>query len=1062
MLVVNFKAQPDPRGGRIVLSWTNPGDVTFGGVRILRRETAFPGTGDPRQDFEVANLPVASQPAGALVKLVDSNLKHETVYYYAAVPYDTAGKFAPSSYASAMTTTPYRTATHLYNNLPALYRRYDTTLPPEITAIDPADRQKGQLQRFIDLFGLQFDLLRSFASGMDHFYDPQRVDGALLPLLASWIGWDTNHTLGFDKQRSELQFAPHYFRTTGIAASLRGTVNRLVSWEAHLKEFVHNVFLASAPEQLTVWEKQNKTDVWQPAKRVSLDIAYEGRPAVLQTSDRRQWLFHHARQSAPLSSNPAQKKSTLDYWHIWYKLLDREEWLPAHHVSFGGTINKYPAAIEDANRRVCVFWTSYQLTGTQTIPEIRLALLAAGQRAQVARAEGTASGPFAFVDGDVFEVRLTTAVKSFNRRVTFRREHFQNIATATIDETVALLNREIPDVLVTANDDGHVCLTTEAMGAAVRLEFPASPVATKLGLTSTVTGGDAAGARMLSGLREPFALAENDVLSIRMDDRLTRTITFTGADFINIGRASAVEVAAAIERVLPGVASALNGRVELSSTMAGAASSLVIEVVPSLLFNLPLSFQRTLDVGEFSKDLRDAFARAGFRFTSTPLTLSVQTRGVSWLINDGPKRYLIRREEEKLNVFNRGLAAPKLGFGVPLPFTPSAADCEPAVLKDAAGRIWLFWSSRRTGTWNIWFSRSDGRTWEPARPLTTGPSADREPAVLFVPADGGRVWLFWSRKKPNGLWNIFFRSTAKLGADEEPFSEVEAREFELEEVPANAAVNYDNREPSAVIQQLGNAAVELFFSSNRSSGWHIWSKVITTALQRPDVQINSGHITHRAPAVLKVNDKLKKLFFRANESEVYTSALYPAAQTIDARYSGSTTLDTRNPAKISLRKNIKDIQTYTYDTRKADDNWYARDTVGIYLVPDTKDQSLIVFRRNQMETLLRSFLPIQVRTVFIIDQVFLEFVYTYDEPTAEEPAVIREQTIDTILSEVLWGPLSKADRGPAESGSYQAGFRFLRTFDQESDGGLLPDLTEHPPKLSFRLFMRDVADGERE
>jgi hypothetical protein len=59
VLVSNFKAEPNPRGGRIDLSWINPIGTTFGGVKILRRETAFPGTGDPGEDKEIADLPVA-------------------------------------------------------------------------------------------------------------------------------------------------------------------------------------------------------------------------------------------------------------------------------------------------------------------------------------------------------------------------------------------------------------------------------------------------------------------------------------------------------------------------------------------------------------------------------------------------------------------------------------------------------------------------------------------------------------------------------------------------------------------------------------------------------------------------------------------------------------------------------------------------------------------------------------------------------------------------------------------------------------------------------------------
>ena len=146
MLVSNLKAEPNPRGGRIDLSWTNPSDATFGGVKVLRRETAFPLSGDPRQDQEIGDLPATPQTAGAFVKFVDENLKHETVYYYAVVPYDAINQASRSraqpSYASAMTTTPYRTAAHLYNNLPAFYRRYDTKLAPDLAAMDPEDFER--------------------------------------------------------------------------------------------------------------------------------------------------------------------------------------------------------------------------------------------------------------------------------------------------------------------------------------------------------------------------------------------------------------------------------------------------------------------------------------------------------------------------------------------------------------------------------------------------------------------------------------------------------------------------------------------------------------------------------------------------------------------------------------------------------------------------------------------------------------------------------------------------------------------------------------------------------
>ena len=1052
MLVNDLTAAANPLGGRIDLSWTNPTSGSFGGVRVLRRQTAFPGTGDPGEDQEIANLPAVTYAAGAFVQYADDDLKGETIYYYAVVPYDAGSNPLSPAYASAMSTTSYQSATHLYSNLPAVYRRYDTRLPPSVPELDARDAGKGQLQRLIELIGPQFDLLRSFASGQANFHNRTEVDGMLLSLLASWIDWETNRELGLDKQRNEIQYATHFFRTTGIAASLRATVNRLVTWDARIKEFVHNVFSATMPEQLTIWEKQNISGVWQDDQRISLDVAYEGRPAALQTSDRRQWLFHHARQTAPLGSGPS--KTTRDHFHIWYKILERDNWLAAHRVSFSGEINKYPTAVEDDLKRVWVFWSGYQEFSGQSIPSIQLGLVATGEPARTAQARIAGAGPFAFSDGDVFEIKVTTPSSSFNRRVLFRANDFANMATATLAETVAVLEREIPEVQVTTNARGAGVLTTFAAGAGVKLEFPASAVGTKLGLTATVTGSDAVPAQMISSLNEPFAaLTEGDAISIRIDDRLSRVVTFTN---VKPGGPSAAEVAATINNFVPDLAKAVGTKVQLTSPTVGSASAISIEVFPPLIFSIATVLQPQLDAGTISPALKTAFARAQSTL-SAAATLSVETAGASWLITDGGRNFQIRREGTRISVYNTGLAAPKLGFGVPLPAAPAGiAQTEPSAMKDGAGRIWLFWSSRRTGVWKIWYSRCDGTTWGTPKSLTTGAEPDREPFSLFVPAGGGRIWVFWSRKKGN-RWNVLFNNTTT-----QDFNTIGASWQNPAPEFTPAPTTYDNREPSAIIQTDGAEAVEVYFSSNQTDGWHVWSRVITPpAVQSADTQINSGEFTQRAPVVLKISNQLRKLFFRSNESELYQSAIYPLTQTIDARYSGSTTVDTRNTRKISLRNNIKDIQRYTYDTVKRNDRWYARDTVGIYLVPDTIDQALVIRRRDQIAGVLRDFLPIQVRTVFIVDEVYPEFVYTYDAVDAGEQVLIGERVIETILGEVPWGPLIDLDRGPAADWSDSLpGIKFLKTFDAQNKDGLLPDLSALPPNLGFRLFLQDVDEGE--
>jgi hypothetical protein len=393
-------------------------------------------------------------------------------------------------------------------------------------------------------------------------------------------------------------------------------------------------------------------------------------------------------------------------------------------------------------------------------------------------------------------------------------------------------------------------------------------------------------------------------------------------------------------------------------------------------------------------------------------------------------------------------AAAKLGFGVPPPSVPDGVDeDEPSACVDAGGNLWLFWASRRDGTWKIWYNRWDGTTWDTPKVLTSGTLPDREPFALFDPAAGGRLWVFWGRKKANGLWNVFSRTTTNL-----TFPSLSNADWtEAENLPTPAS--FDNREPAATLAPTGE--VELYFASNRTDGWNTWTRLVTPSIQSPEASVTNGQATRRAPAPLRIPPTRVRLFFRTNDAVAYTSSVYPAAQTFDARYSGSTTVDVRNPTKISLRGTLGDLGRYTYDVRRPDPGdpapvkglpggLYARDSVGVYLTPDTDDQALILRQRRLFANALRRFIPIQVRLSFLIDQVFQERVYTYDQPRITPQVLIDERMVDTILSELLPNPGDTfRDRAPD--------VHFLRSWIPQ-EATMLPDLSANPPNLGFRLF----------
>jgi phage tail-like protein len=1002
MLPGKVKAESNPRGGQIDLSWSNPREPAFKGIKIVRREATFPDAAAIAKDVGIYN---AELRAGEEMTYADEKqLKSETVYYYAVAAYDASD---PPNYfpvfVSAMSTTDYGSAAQLFENLPSLYRRADTLAPPNLSLIDAQDRAKGQLRRLLDMFGMQFDMLRSYAAGMRNFHDIDRVDGQLLPLLAQWIGWQTDFGLPLVNQRNELKYATHFYRTNGIAANLRAMINRLTTWDAQVKEFVHSILLTNNPERLTLWRKHRHLDKWDTEELISPHVAYEGRPCVVQDNDEQQWLFYHAREDTVPSSAAGANARRREVSHLWLKQRSFGEWLPARRITFRDAINKYPAAVRRrGDGSFLVFYSVIeQDAGGQSLPQkIKLSLISSGRPAQPARIFGTKKEPFALSAEETLIVSAGDGANLFTREVVFHEEDFQKIGEATAAEVAAILNREVPGVSASVGDNNSVALTSIHEGGSASMTASGAAAQT-FGLPDQGAGEDASTASVTSGVSEPFALRGGATLSIKIDHSSPKLIVFDQTFFEDISRARASEVAEVINREIPGSAQVLRDqdatRLKISSAIAGTESSVLIDV--------------------------DASS-----------------------------------------------AAPALGFGVPLPpSNPPAADTEPAAFADVAGNVWLFWSSLRAadGKWSIWYNCLDAEkgAWQEARQLTSGRVADKQPAVLFGAGDGGRIWVFWSGKRrveaveKSGAkvarlcWNIFYRSAPNTVS----FEQLKASDWTERELNLTGASAYDNQEPAVCQRYVGDrvdpAHAELYFTSSRADGLSVWSNIVAADAQGEDVQITQGEFTQRAPAVASSAERLI-LWYRSNATQVYSSSVYFTAKTYDARHSGSTTIDTRNSAKLShsIRRGIDDITHYTYDTARKQTNWYSRDTVGVYLTPDTTDKALIIRKQSQLENFLQSVLPIQVRPVLIIQEVFPEKIYTYDYPKDAPQVRIREYAFDARLREIY--------KGLSEGAIFdRVNFRWMRTWARSHPDDVMPDTHGGQPKINTRLFLKNVKEG---
>ena len=288
--------------------------------------------------------------------------------------------------------------------------------------------------------------------------------------------------------------------------------------------------------------------------------------------------------------------------------------------------------------------------------------------------------------------------------------------------------------------------------------------------------------------------------------------------------------------------------------------------------------------------------------------------------------------------------------------------------------LWLFWLELLGQQWQLRYNRYDGTNWTLAVPATfpvdagADPRVGGPPFVVFHPTDAAqRLWVFWARTEPVGAsgerrWRIVYRVKARLNPSAADWSAIRA-------LPPGPALSQD-REPAALVKTNGD--VELFWSSTRNGSWSIWRATVNRTNHTwgtAEMLINSPYTQCDPLPIPRTAGTM--LVYHANESVKYTSAVYAATETVDHRYAGSTTVDVGNTAKHALWGTFGDFQNFTSDVgqdgERTNADRYARETVGLYLTPDTTDPAVIQRHENLLRNALREFLPAPVRTVFVTE-----------------------------------------------------------------------------------------------
>ena len=368
MRLLNISAVANSAGNQIDLTWSYPSPAPFPGVRVVRREHTHPL--NPTHGVVVVS-------GTGLLSASDTGLKGETAYYYTLFPFiGSPPVFDPDSHnrVSAVATAPYNFSGLMYSLLPALYHRYDEAQPPSSNpALTPADQRRGELQRFLDLPGRQFDQLYSLARVALNLCDPESVEGTLLPLLAQWIAWKTDYSREISAQRNEIRFAPYLFQTIGLIPTVEATVKRLTilpggsGWESQTKEFVYNVARTNQPERLNLWFTQRPAaGAFGAPALASENFVYDWRPGAVTESDGSISFFYQTYRSHG--------------WDIWTKKFDPTQtspWQPSAPVVDQPGIDTRPSAAMQGTV-LWLFWESYDPTQTSPTWQIKFQQRTAG------------------------------------------------------------------------------------------------------------------------------------------------------------------------------------------------------------------------------------------------------------------------------------------------------------------------------------------------------------------------------------------------------------------------------------------------------------------------------------------------------------------------------------------------------------------------------------------------------------------------------------------------------------------------------------------------------------
>ena len=211
-----FTAIPSKQG-QILLNWTDP-TGNWSKLVVVRNSYGFP------VDVSDGTIVVTAYNGADPVIYQDTGLAPSQFYYYTIFVYNLVQyTWSNAGSAFAVSVKDQGNTTNLYNALPDIYK-ITTPYSPSSDWDNPA------LYSFLSNFGFELDYEHTMTELLLERYNPEKVNGALVPTLMNQFGQTYEPAIGLQQNRILLRDGVTLTKQKGSKEGLLGFIKDFSGW----------------------------------------------------------------------------------------------------------------------------------------------------------------------------------------------------------------------------------------------------------------------------------------------------------------------------------------------------------------------------------------------------------------------------------------------------------------------------------------------------------------------------------------------------------------------------------------------------------------------------------------------------------------------------------------------------------------------------------------------------------------------------------------------------------------------------------------------------------------